>query len=118
LLKLDRPDLAGQHLQQIKSWAEDASLAQLSEAWVSLHLGGDQKYQEAFYILEEMGQSSAKILTGQAVCRLHQGKLSEAEELLLESLQKDPNDAETLVNLIVVNQLLGKGADSTSNFLG
>ncbi|KAI9009165.1 coatomer epsilon subunit-domain-containing protein [Hyaloraphidium curvatum] len=117
LLKMDRPDLARQQLAQLRSWAEDATIAQLAEAWVNLYMGGDQKYQEAFYIFEELGHgSSAKVLTGQAVCRLHQGKLDEAEQLLLESSNKDPNDPETLANLIVASHLAGKPADVVARY--
>ena len=83
----------------------------------SVPQGGDQKYQEAFYIFEELGASaSAKILTAQAVCRLHQGKIDEAEQLLLEASNKDPNDPETLANLIVCSHLAGKPADVISRF--
>ena len=35
-LKLDRSDLAKRELASTKTWAEDAMLAQLIEAWVGL----------------------------------------------------------------------------------
>lgn len=38
LLKMDRPDLARQQLAALKSFAEDASIAQLAEAWVNLYM--------------------------------------------------------------------------------
>lgn len=40
LLKMDRPDLARQQLAGLKSWAEDAAIAQLAEAWVNLYMVG------------------------------------------------------------------------------
>lgn len=50
------------------------------------------KYQEAYYIYEEIAQSpssnTVKILNGQAVCNIHLGKHAEAEALLLEALNK------------------------------
>ena len=38
LLKMDRPDVARQQLAGLKSWAEDASIAQLAEAWVNIYM--------------------------------------------------------------------------------
>jgi hypothetical protein len=35
---MDRVDLAKKELAQIKTWADDATLAQLIEAWVNLSL--------------------------------------------------------------------------------
>ncbi|CAG8844123.1 11489_t:CDS:2, partial [Racocetra persica] len=103
-LQLDRLDLAKREIAATKTWAEDAMLAQLIEAWVGLRTGGD-KYQEAYYIYEEIAQSpssnTVKVLNGQAVCNIHLGRYPEAESLLLEALNKNNNDPDTLVNLIV-----------------
>ncbi|KAG9287391.1 hypothetical protein G9A89_023763 [Geosiphon pyriformis] len=119
-LRLDRVDLAKRELVGVKSWAEDAILAQLMEAWVGLRIGGD-KYQEAYYIHEEIAQSptsnTVKILNGQAVCHIHLGRYPEAEGLLLEALNKNNDDPEILVNLIVVSNLAGKPADVASRYL-
>ncbi|CAG8554551.1 11403_t:CDS:2, partial [Racocetra fulgida] len=84
-------DLAKREIAATKTWAEDAMLAQLIEAWVGLRTGGD-KYQEAYYIYEEIAQSpssnTVKVLNGQAVCNIHLGRYPEAESLLLEALNK------------------------------
>ncbi|CAG8625117.1 13906_t:CDS:2 [Funneliformis caledonium] len=119
-LKLDRLDLAKRELASTKTWAEDAMLAQLIEAWVGLKTGGD-KYQEAYYIYEEIAQSpssnTVKILNGQAVCNIHLGKYVEAESLLLEALNKSNDDPNTLVNLIVVSNLLNKPAEVVNRYI-
>lgn len=39
------------------------------------------------------------------------GKYEEADQCLAESLEKDPNHVETLINQIVISQFLGKGPD-------
>ena len=73
-------------------------------------LGGD-KIQEAYYIYQEMIDklgSTALLLNGQAVTFLAQGKYSEAEAALAEAIEKDPNNPETLVNMIVLAQHQGK----------
>ncbi|KAK9695627.1 hypothetical protein K7432_012864 [Basidiobolus ranarum] len=109
-LKLDRTDLARRELNATKNWAEDAILAQLIEAWIGVQIGGP-KYQEAFYIFEELSQNLAattvKLLNGQAICNIHMGRYPEAESLLLEALNKSQSDPDTLVNLIVCANLTG-----------
>ncbi|RIB06021.1 coatomer epsilon subunit-domain-containing protein, partial [Gigaspora rosea] len=67
-----------------------------------------------YYIYEEIAQSpssnTVKVLNGQAVCNIHLGRYPEAENLLLrvEALNKSKSDPDTLVNLIVVSNLIGK----------
>ncbi|KXS12627.1 hypothetical protein M427DRAFT_502178, partial [Gonapodya prolifera JEL478] len=119
LLKINRIDLARSTIANVKTWAEDASLAQLAEAWVNLASGGEQKAQESYYIFEELASPqlvSSKLLSGQAACRIVQGKLPEAEQLLMESLNRDSTNPETLVNLIVAAQLAGKPADLIARY--
>ncbi|CAG8448011.1 10908_t:CDS:10 [Rhizophagus irregularis] len=113
-------NLAKRELASTKTWSEDAMLAQLIEGWVGLRTGGD-KYQEAYYICEEIAQSpssnTVKILNGQAVCNIHLGKHAEAETLLLEALNKSNDDPDTLVNLIVVSNLLNKPAEVVNRYI-
>ncbi|TPX42414.1 hypothetical protein SeMB42_g05130 [Synchytrium endobioticum] len=119
-LKLDRLDLAKKEVASLKSWADDATLAQLVEAWVNLTIAGDQKVQEAFYIFEELAGSTvitAKLLTGQAVCRMHAGKFAEAETLLLDALNRNNSDSEVLANLMVCSAALGNPPDVVSRYL-
>lgn len=59
-------------------------------------LQGGEKYQEAFYIYEEFGQSNTaqtvKVLNGQAAANLALGRYPEAESLLLEAQNKVMSD--------------------------
>lgn len=43
------------------------------------------------------------------------GKYEEADSVLAESLEKDPNHLETVINQVVVSQFLGKSPE-VSNF--
>lgn len=73
---------------------------------------GGEKYQQAFYVYEELAQapstSAPKSLVGQAVAELHLGRLPEAEAALQQAIQKDPRYVEAVTNLVVLNALLGK----------
>lgn len=132
-LEINRPDLAKKEIEKIKTWADDATLAQFTEAWVDAftvrtlalenadfyNKGGPDKYQNAFYIFEELCTSkvsTSKLLCGQAICRMQMGRFEDAESILLESLNKSesdssPNDDCVLINLISCALNLGKSAD-------
>jgi len=78
--------------------------------------GGDS-VQGAFYIYEELAQSTsatAKSLLGQAVAEIQLGRLPEAESTLKQALEKDPQNADILANAIVCATLSGK--DSVGYF--
>jgi coatomer protein complex subunit epsilon len=63
-------------------------------------------------VYEEMAQapstSATKSLVGQAVAEIHLGRLPEAEAALQQAMQKDPSDAEAIINTIVLSVLSGK----------
>lgn len=94
-LQQNRTDLALKEVSAARKWAQDSLLVNIAESWVGLRIGGE-RYQQAFYVFEEMAQgastSAAKSLVGQAVAELHLGRLPEAEAALEQALQKDPND--------------------------
>ncbi|KAF9107708.1 hypothetical protein BGX29_005225 [Mortierella sp. GBA35] len=114
-LQMNRLDLARKEVEACKTWAEDAMLAQLMEAWVGLRTGGGDKYQNAYYIYEEIATSSTsptiKSLIGEAVCNIQMGHLPEAEGILQEALTRDPTNTDAIVNQIVLSTLLSKPAE-------
>jgi coatomer protein complex subunit epsilon len=75
---------------------------------------GGEKYQQAFYVFEELAQapstSSPQSLISQAVAEIHLGRLEEAEAALQQALAKDPKNADAIANSIVLNVIGGKDA--------
>ena len=84
-------------------------------------LQGGERYQQAFYVFEEMAQapstSATKSLVGQAVAELHLGRLPEAEAALQQAVQKDPKDVEAIANFIVSNIISGKDSSELRSSL-
>jgi coatomer protein complex subunit epsilon len=82
---------------------------------LTAHQGGE-KYQSAFYVFEELAQTSQSqsphSLVAQAVSELHLGRLPEAEAALQQAIAIQPRSADTIANLIVLNTLLGKKAET------
>ncbi|KAL8786134.1 MAG: hypothetical protein Q9195_008338 [Heterodermia aff. obscurata] len=110
-LQQNRTDLALKEVTAARKWAQDNLLVNIAESWVGLRVGGD-KYQQAFYVFEEMAQtpstSAAKSLIGQAVAEIHLGRLPEAEAALQQAIEKEPENVEAIANSIVLNVLSGK----------
>jgi len=109
-LKMNRADCAEKQLKAMMNIDDDATLTQLAQAWTNIAMGGS-KIQEAFYIFQELGdkyQWTVKLYNGSAVCNMQMGNFEEAERELLEALNKDSKDAETLANLAVLSLHLGK----------
>ncbi|XP_057970798.1 coatomer subunit epsilon-1-like isoform X2 [Malania oleifera] len=111
-LKMHRSDYGEKQLRIMQQIDEDHTLTQLANAWLNLAVGGS-KIQEAYLIFQDFSekyQMTILILNGKAVCCMHMGHFDEAESLLLEALNKDAKDAETLANLVVCSLHLGKPA--------
>lgn len=113
-LAANRTDLALKEVQAAKRWAQDSLLVNLAESWVGLRVGGEN-YQSAFYVFEELASvpntSSVMSIVGQAVSELHLGRLPEAETALKTALEKYPDNAEVIANMIVAAALTGKNTD-------
>ncbi|KAF9608413.1 hypothetical protein IFM89_009779 [Coptis chinensis] len=109
-LKMHRSDYAEKQLKIMQQIDEDHTLTQLANAWLNLAVGGS-KIQEALLIFQDFSekfQMTALILNGKAVCNMHMGHFDEAEHLLLDALNMDAKDPETLANLIVCSLHLGR----------
>eukprot|EP01018_Ginkgo_biloba_P039957 Gb_19817 [translate_table: standard] len=103
---------AEKQLKLMQQVDEDHTLTQLANAWINLAVGG-AKVQEAYLIFQDFCdkyQLTVPILNGKAICCMHMGRFDEAESVLLEALNKDAKDADTLANLVVCNLHLGKPA--------
>ena len=75
---------------------------------------GGEKYQQAFYVFEELAQApsttSTQSLISQAVAEIHLGRNEEAEAALQQALSKEPGNAEAIANSIILNVISGKDA--------
>jgi len=98
LIRMDRPELADKHLRLMQAADDDATLTQLASAWVNASLGGG-KTQDAFYVYQELGDKYAwtsKLHNGAAVAQMAMGAYEDAEKHLVEAINKDSKDPDTL----------------------
>ncbi|KAL7896592.1 coatomer subunit epsilon [Trichoderma sp. SZMC 28014] len=113
-LQQNRTDLALKEVTAARRWAQDSLLVNLAEAWVGVRVGGE-KYQQAFYVYEELAQGSSTFsvpsLIAQAVCEIHLGRLEEAQSALQQAVEKDPKNAEGIANLLVLNSISGNNTE-------
>ena len=83
---------------------------------------GGEKYQQAFYVFEELAQAPSTqantSLVAQAVSELHLGRYPEAETALQQVLQSDPQNVDALANQAVLNTILGREEDARKSLQG
>lgn len=120
LLKMNRLDLAKKVLVRMQEKDDDATLTQLATAWINISTGGE-KLQDAYFIYQDFCDkfvTTSLLLNGQAVCHVGQEKFEEAESALRESLDKDSNNYNTLINMIALSQHTEKNSDVSDVVLG
>jgi len=118
-LAMNRFDMAEKELKQMQQIDDDSVITQIAQAWTLSSMGADKANQASFIyeeLIEKFGATSL-LLNGQAVCKIGCGQLSEAEPLLLQALEKSPNDKNTIIALTVCSRHLNKPLDTINRKL-
>jgi coatomer protein complex subunit epsilon len=122
-IQIDRLDLAQKELGTMQNIDDDATATQLATAWLDIALGGE-KLEEAFFILTELADKwNATPLLLNGLASVHLKRLDKpdearnAEKVLLQAMEKNPNDVDTLVNLVALYQHMGKSKEVINRYL-
>lgn len=122
LLRINRIDLAEQALKRMTELNDEATITKLTTAYVALAKGGTDMIEEAQVFFQELNEkfdNTNVLLNGLALCHMQNNRWKDAEKLLLSALSKNPNDTDTLVNLVVCEQhqltSTGNAANNNSN---
>eukprot|EP00042_Codosiga_hollandica_P027773 m.140991 g.140991 ORF g.140991 m.140991 type:complete len:298 (+) comp52585_c0_seq1:249-1142(+) len=118
-LKLDRVDLAKKEVKRMQEKDDDATITQLANAWLNLTVGGE-KIQDAAYTFQELSDKYGQtplLLNAHAAAHTLRGKYDEAERLLNLALEKNPNDADSLLNLASLAVLTAKGTELSDRYI-
>ncbi|KAF2077919.1 hypothetical protein CYY_000797 [Polysphondylium violaceum] len=101
-LKIDRVDLAEKAYNLMKGIDIDATPSILALAWIQI-AQGEEKIKSAYACFEELAEKygpTPLLLNGQAVAAISMRRFDKAETLLLESIEKDSKNPDTIANLI------------------
>jgi coatomer protein complex subunit epsilon len=114
-LKLDRMDLANRQLDKLRAMDEDAVLTSIAAVQVALAGGASSASDAAHYLnsLSEQYGPSPLLLNLSACAYIMIADYDEAETKLLDCKREFPGqpNPETLINLVVVTQYLGKPSE-------
>lgn len=120
-IKIDRLDLAKSTLDLLKQADEDSILAQLTSAYLAIAQGTSRSADAAHILagLSEQYGPSLMLLNCLAVANMVGSKYEAAESNLKEAMSEfgGENDADTLVNLVVCSQHLGRKAVDMEKYL-
>lgn len=113
-IRMDRLDLARKTLTSMKQADEEAVLTQLCSVYLNLAVGRSE-VQDAIHTLGSLTEqygNSPMLLNLNASAFLVAGRYDDAERCLLEALSEEEgtgSSSDTLINLVVCYQQLGKG---------
>ena len=120
-IKIDRLDLAKDALNLLKQADEDSVLVQLTTAYLALAQGSARSDDAAhiFATLSEQYGPSLMLLNCMAVANMVGGNYDAAETNLKEAISEfgGGGDADTLVNMVVCSQYLGKRGSDIDGYL-
>lgn len=114
LLAIHRVDLAEKEYMAVRQWGDDSLLVQFMEAWIGLVRGG-RATQQAYYVYDELSQSSTVAntanmvpsLVGKAVANAALGDSRGARAVADEAAAFDPADAAVASDQAVFTALAG-----------
>ncbi|XP_046912320.1 coatomer subunit epsilon [Dermatophagoides farinae] len=119
LLHLDRLDLARKEHKRMCQKDEYHTLSQLALAWINLYYGGE-KLQDAYFIYQELKDKfgpTPLLLNGQAVAMICQNRWEEAEPLITETIEKDSNYTEAIINQMLLANINGKSNEMINRYI-
>lgn len=120
-IKIDRLDLGRDALNLMKQADEDSVLVQLTSAYLAMAQGSSRS-EDAVHILTSLSEQygpSLMLLNCMAVANIVGGKYEAAEGNLKEAISDfgGENDPDTLVNMVVCSQYLGKKGGEMDKYL-
>ena len=118
LLQIGRVDMAERELQSMHKMDEDATLTQITTAWVQMASNGE-KLQEAHFIFQEMADkfgSTVQLQNASATFHMILGDFDAAENILNRAVNQNNNDANSLANMITCLPHTGKSSDLVNRY--